>query len=115
MQAQCWKELGFDIFEDVIDHSYQQAETSQQRMELAIERNLLILTDLDYAKKLRELHMPRLLENRSRLLGQSIRPYLDQIKNSLPQHIQPIIEEIETIWIRKTRHRFLSLGIKKVD
>lgn len=100
LQAQGWKELGFDVFEDVIDHSYQQAETSQQRMELAIERNLLILTDLDYARKMRELHMPRLLENRNCLLGQSIRPYLDQTKNSLPQHIQPIIEEIETTWIK---------------
>jgi hypothetical protein len=102
LQAQGWKELGFDTFDDVIDHSYQQAETSQQRMELAIERNLRILTDLDLARKLREQHMSRLLENRSRLLGQSIRPYLDQIKNSSPSHIQIIIEELETSWIKKT-------------
>ena len=115
LQAQGWKELGFDAFEDVIDHSYQHAETLQQRMELAIERNLRILTDLDHARKLRELHMPRLLENRNCFLGKSIRPYLDQTKNSFPQHIQLIIEEIETSWIKKTRRSFLSLGAKKVD
>jgi hypothetical protein len=102
LQAQGWKELGFDTFDDVIDHSYQQAETSQQRIELAIERNLRILTDLDFARKLREQHMSRLLENRSRLLGQSIRPYLDQTKNSFPSHIQTIIEELETNWIKNT-------------
>jgi hypothetical protein len=101
LQAQGWHELGFDAFDDVIDHSYQSVETSQQRMELAIERNLRILTDLDHAKKMRELHMPRLLENRSRLLGQSVRPYLDQIKNSFPSHIQIIIEDIEKSWIKK--------------
>jgi hypothetical protein len=101
-QASLWASAGFDTFDDVIDHSYQSAETSQQRMELAIERNLRILTDLDHAKKMRELHMPRLLENRSRLLGQSVRPYLDQIKNSFPSHIQIIIEDIEKSWIKKT-------------
>jgi hypothetical protein len=102
LQAQGWQELGFDAFDDVIDHSYQQADTSQQRIELAIERNLRILTDLDYARQQREKHLPRLLENRKRLLGQSIRPYLDKTKNSFPAHIQTIIEELETSWIKKT-------------
>lgn len=101
-QAQGWQELGFDAFEDVIDHSYQDAPTSQQRIELAIEHNLHILTDLDHAKKLRQQHMPRLMANRQRLLGQSIRPYLDKIKCNFPAHIQTIIEELETSWIKKT-------------
>jgi len=102
LQAQGWQEMGFDAFEDVIDHSYQQAETSQQRIELAIELNLRILTDLDHARKLRELHMPRLLENRRRLFSQSIRPYMDKVKHSSPKHIQNIIDEIETIYTKKT-------------
>lgn len=101
-QAQGWKELGFDAFDDVIDHSYQDAPTSQQRIELAIERNLRILTDLDHAKKLREQHMSRLLANRQLLLGTSIRPYLDRVKHSFPHHIQTIIEELETSWTKKT-------------
>lgn len=99
LQAQGWKELGFDAFDDVIDHSYQSAETSQQRMEMAIQLNLRILTDIDFAKDQRDKHLPRLLNNRKLLLEQSVRPYLDKIKQTFPPHIQNIINEIEQTWI----------------
>jgi len=102
LQAQGWQELGFDAFDDVIDHSYQRAETSQQRIEMAIECNLKLLTDLEYARDQRQKHMPRLLANRQRLLGESIRPYLQKTRNSFPAHIQNIVDELEQSWIKKS-------------
>jgi hypothetical protein len=62
-QAEHWKNLGFDIFEDVIDHSYQYHETLIERCYYAFANNLRILQDLEYAKEMIDKCMPRLIAN----------------------------------------------------
>jgi len=64
-QAQKAKEMGFDIFDDVIDHSYQFKRTVFERCYYALERNIEILTNLTVAKRLRTENFDRLLKNRN--------------------------------------------------
>ena len=59
-QAQEFKKMGFDIFDDVIDHSYQHYTTLIERCYYAFERNLHILSNYEYASKIRESMMPRI-------------------------------------------------------
>jgi hypothetical protein len=94
-QAQGWKELGFDVFDDVIDHNYQHADTTDQRIRLAIELNLKILTDLNYAKEMRQICMPRFVANKEKLLNGTIKNYVTTVKESLPNNVYSIITEIE--------------------
>jgi hypothetical protein len=68
-QADAWKKLGFDVFDDVIDHSYQYAPTLIQRCWQAIEQNKHLLVNLDLARSMRDNHLDRLLENRHHFLS----------------------------------------------
>lgn len=64
-QAQGFKELGFDTFDDVINHSYQYIENPQESISRAIKDNYRLLTDLEHAKEIRRRVMPRLIDNRN--------------------------------------------------
>jgi hypothetical protein len=63
------KEKGFDIFDDIIDHSYQYKSTLFERCWYAFNDNLSILSDLDRATSLREKNKKRLLKNRQLFLN----------------------------------------------
>jgi hypothetical protein len=63
-QARAWQQMGFDIFDDVIDHSYQNYQSLWQRCYYAFAKNLPILTDLEMARSLRNHYRSRLLANR---------------------------------------------------
>lgn len=71
-QAQEWKKLGFDVFDDIIDHSYQFAETLIERCYLAIKLNLKVLTDLDLVSSLRYKVKNRLLANQQLIMSDHI-------------------------------------------
>ena len=66
-QADMWKSVGFDVFDDVIDHSYQYHKDPMERSFYAIYDNLEILCDLDKAKKLRDQCADRLIANQQRV------------------------------------------------
>lgn len=83
-QAQQWKSFGFDIFEDIIDHSYEQYPTLIERCYYAFKKNLHILTDLEMAKKLRLENMNRLLNNRELLINNHLSDAVFQRINDLP-------------------------------
>jgi hypothetical protein len=68
-QAQQWADLGFDIYDDVIDHSYQHADTLLDRATIAFESNKRLLQDIDWAKALRNKHLSRLIYNRSNMFN----------------------------------------------
>lgn len=93
-QAENWKKLGFDTFDDVIDHSYQHYDTLIERCYYAIKRNLKILQDVEHASQLRNTHMARLKANdawlRSDHLGKSCR----EILKTWPQELQHAINDI---------------------
>lgn len=62
-QAQAFESLGLDSFSDVINHDYQWAPTLIQRCYQAVASNHKILSDLDFARSLREQHWSRLTAN----------------------------------------------------
>jgi hypothetical protein len=66
-QADLWKQHGFDTFDDVINHDYQYYDTLLERCFYAINDNLQILTDLDYARNKKQQNIERLKQNRSLL------------------------------------------------
>jgi hypothetical protein len=63
-QAEQFKTYGFDVFDDVIDHSYQYKNTLIERCYYAIHDNLKLLTDLEFATAIREKVKSRLIANR---------------------------------------------------
>lgn len=67
--ADQWKDFGFDVFDDIIDHSYQHLDTLIERCWYAISDNLDILTNIDRIKILRANCHDRLLRNRNLLLN----------------------------------------------
>jgi hypothetical protein len=81
-QAEIWKKMGFDVFDDIIDHSYQNYDTLIERCVYAIKFNLDILTDINLATELRIKCHDRLLENRSRILGDCLENYTNSIIKS---------------------------------
>lgn len=62
-QAEFFKELGFDIFDDVIDHSYQHRENYLERCYYAIADNISILSNLKFAKQQHHKFFDRLKRN----------------------------------------------------
>lgn len=68
-QAEQFAKLGYDTFDDVIDHSYQYKDTLIERCYHAIADNLEILRNLEHAAVLRNNRSDRLAENRQKLLA----------------------------------------------
>ena len=95
-QAEHWQSFGFDIFDDVIDHSYQYRDTLIERCWYAIWLNLDLLNDLDKAKKLREIHWKRLNSNREKILTGQLDSYNQQKADNMPgsyrHHVQRVID-----------------------
>lgn len=61
----CVRTMGFDVFDDIIDHSYDREHNEDQRLELLITQ-IKQLKSLDLAQLRTDL-MPRLLANRKKL------------------------------------------------
>jgi hypothetical protein len=80
--------LGFDVFDDVIDHSYQNMPDPLDRCYYAIKLNLELLQNVDLARELIAQHQSR-LEHNLNLLKQNV--FLTDCFNKVqqyPQHIQ---------------------------
>jgi hypothetical protein len=75
-QAEQFAKLGYDVFDDVIDHSYQYRDTLIERCYYAIADNLNILKDLQHAAELRTSMVERLAANRQKLLTDCTTPEL---------------------------------------
>ena len=52
-------DMGFDMFDDVIDHSYDQIKNPLDRLCAAIDLNIGLITDVDKVKKLWDQHRVR--------------------------------------------------------
>jgi len=61
--AETFKNMGFDVFEDIIDHSYQYLEHPGRRIVEAFLRNMDFLNDIDLQNKCRERMLDRLNYN----------------------------------------------------
>jgi len=60
---QSMRDLGFDVFDDIIDHSYEHMPDPYDRVYFAVEKNLHLLTDVSVAKKFIQDNQDRLLHN----------------------------------------------------
>lgn len=68
-QASEWKRIGFDTFDDIIDHSYQEYDTLFERCYYAFKNNLKLLQDCNLAVRTRHSVLNRLLENKRNLVS----------------------------------------------
>lgn len=88
-QADQTAEMGFDIFPDVIDHSYQYYDTVLERCYYAIHDNIGILNDVECARELRKRHWHRLQNNQNLLVKKNLLgKYAVQQAKKLPLDIQ---------------------------
>lgn len=83
-----WENKGFDIFNDVIDHSYQSMPTLLERCFYAIYLNREILTDINLAKELRNKMKDRLFENQCKLTPEIFKNYNRSVIETWPVELQ---------------------------
>jgi hypothetical protein len=83
--ADMFESMGFDVFADIIDHSYQHESTMFMRCWRAFEDNLAVLQDLSAAEQISRDIMPRLMRNRERLFSPALLDwYRDQMQTWPP-------------------------------
>lgn len=89
------KRMGFDTFDDIIDHRYQYKETLLERCYYAFFDNLKILSDLEFASTMRQQHLSRLKANQNKLYQGQIKIFVDKTVSSWPVSLQ---EAICPVW-----------------
>ncbi len=57
------REMGMDMFDDILDHSYDSIDNPIDRMYNALEKNKKVLTDIDYIKQQWKVCKPRFEKN----------------------------------------------------
>ena len=88
-------ELGFDVFSDLIDHSYQVMDDPWDRCVQAIQLNQKLLKDLSLVKSFLYQHQDRLIKN-VELLQQNI--FHKQCHDSLQKCPDKISAELKKFW-----------------
>lgn len=89
-----WNKIGFDTFDDVIDHSYQDRSTMIERCVMAFKKNFKLLTDINYASDLRIRCRGRLLANRERLLAGQLTQFNQSRVDSWPDDLREFVPAI---------------------
>jgi hypothetical protein len=85
--AQYARSMGFDVFDDIIDHSYEALEDPWDRCYYAIEKNLELLQDFDRAKQLIDQNQDRLKKNVALL---ETNPFFLDVVSKIKQYEEPI-------------------------
>lgn len=80
------RSLGFDVFDDIIDHSYEQYNDPWDRCYYAIEKNLSLLKDFDRAKTFVDQNHHRL---RCNLELVESNPFFTDCINKIKSHPEP--------------------------
>ena len=88
-QAKLYQYMGFDIFEDVIDHSYQNHTSLFDRCYHAVNDNIKLLSDLDLAKNLRNKYRHRLRMNQQLAMNNQPLLYCRKVLTNLPGWFTP--------------------------
>ena len=92
--ADIWKSYGFDVFDDIIDHSYQYKETLGERIYYSLELNRSLIKDPLEAGRVRESCKDRLISNRELLQSNQLQKCLDNAINSVPDIYREHLENI---------------------
>ena len=93
-QATEWKRLGFDTFDDIIDHSYQSYNTLIERCYYAFANNLELLTNKSKSAELRATHQERLFKNRDLLLKNQLGNFVDQEINKCSPELKSCMTDV---------------------
>lgn len=81
--ADSMKYLGFDVFDDIIDHSYQNMPDPMDRCYFAIQRNLDVLTNFDTTHQFLQQNQHRLQHNLDLVLSNVfLQECFEQIKKN---------------------------------
>jgi len=107
-QAQAWKDMGFDIFEDVIDHGYQDRPSLIERCYAAFELNLEILANLDLAAQLRLKHRQRLINNRDRVFAGASEQRIDHLILQQPESYHNLLQNAVKSYFDKMKDPVLT-------
>lgn len=92
--ADFFASMGFDIFDDVINHAYQYKPTLFERCYYALTDNNKILTNIEYATDVRQRVMSRLIENRRQLIENNLLTnYIDKQISQLPVEMQKYVND----------------------
>jgi len=97
-EADAWKNMGFDVFDDVINHDYQRYDTLVERCVYAIKLNLKLLTDVELVAKLRQQHHERLLENRYKLLTGELEKFIEREVSTVDPDWRPALDDVVNLF-----------------
>jgi hypothetical protein len=87
------RDLGFDVFDDIVDHSYSTLADPVDRLDQALIRNQQLLTDLDLVKDFIANNQSR-LQHTVDLVEQNV--FLDLVKKQV--QFMPKLREIADLW-----------------
>ena len=93
--------MGFDVFHDVIDHSYQYYDTLIERCYYAFKKNLRLLSDHDYAARMRETHIMQLEHNQQLMTSQQVSEFCKQTIKQWPEDLQEATHNECESWLDK--------------
>jgi hypothetical protein len=97
-QANVMQDYGFDVFDDIVDHSYQESTDPVERCFLAIERNLDLLRDFDRARDFLAHNRHRLQHNLDLLKTNVFQQCVLEQYNSSLDWVKPHLIEIFERW-----------------
>jgi hypothetical protein len=87
------RDLGFDVFDDIVDHSYSTLEDPVARLDQALLRNQHLLTDFDLTRNF-IAHNHHRLQHNVDLVEQNV--FLDLVKAQV--QLMPKLREIADLW-----------------
>ena len=90
------RDLGFDVFDDIVDHSYSTLADPVARLDQALIKNQRLLTDFDLVRDFIAANQSRLQHNVD-LVEQNV--FLDLVKKQVQD--QPRLREIAELWSLK--------------
>ena len=106
-QAEHWSRLGFDTFDDVVNHDYQYCATVTERCYRAIQLNLDLLRDVKHSTALRKKLLPRLKHNQKISQSDSIMRHCRSLCQCLPREMQIWVSQVFVPWTYyENRHNF---------
>ena len=100
--------LGFDVFDDIIDHSYQDMMDPWDRCYYAIERNLKLLQDFTRARELIAANQHRLAHNVQLCQDNVFMQYcLEKTQQQTPA-VQRVLDALMTDYAGRSSYRSLN-------
>jgi len=98
------RSVGFDVFDDIVDHSYEDFDDPWDRCYYAIEKNLQLLTNFDLAKQAIDNNQDRLRKNFDLL---ETNPFFKDCLSKIESYSEPIKSALFSI-SRQFRHNMFE-------